>query len=370
MAYQRPQEHAFVKIEKDIKAWSIPGVVLLCGKEAYLTDHYRERLIDEFVEPAAAAMDLTEIDREKVDPVDLVQMAETISLLSPRKVILIRDFIDERGKYPKAFESGEIEPKAFFACLSQIPPESLVILTASVPITTGDYKKKSDGRKLKKLGDEVKKAGGNLYDFGPLDPGQLNSFVIGRMKRAGKECTTGALRRIVNETGYSSKDVNYDLYALENDLKKVIAHAGERKTITDEDLDDVLTINPENNVFHMLDAIISGRKDRALLLLNKQLEDGESEFGILSIAVRQLELMFIAAQLRQEGAGPGQITSYLVKEEKTQKFRAENVMKASSRMPLDGVKHMFLSALSVEEHVKTGLMDSRLALEYFISESR
>ena len=54
MAYNRtPQEHAFLKIERDLKAGEIPGLVLLCGREDYLTDHYANVLIRRYVEPAS-----------------------------------------------------------------------------------------------------------------------------------------------------------------------------------------------------------------------------------------------------------------------------------------------------------------------------
>lgn len=370
MAYNRaPREHAFLRIEKDLKAGTVPPVVLLCGSEGYLTDHYREKLIETYVNPAARAMDLTAVEREEASPEFIGQTGQTLSLLSERKVIWIRDFINERGKYPKIYEDESVKIKDFFACLKEIPRGTVLIITCSQPNTTGDYRKKSDGRKLKKLGEAVKKAGGAWYEFDALNTGQLNSFVVSRMKRAGKDCTRQVLRRIVYDTGYDNSSVNYDLYALENDLKKIIAHAGERRTITEEDLEGTLTINPENNIFHMLDALARNRKDQALVLLNTLLADGESEFGIISSIVKQLEYLYIARELQDEGKNGAQAASWLTKEEKVSPYRAKNVASAAFRMNRGKLRHMFRAALAMEEHIKGGLMDGRLSLEYFISEA-
>ena len=55
MAYQKNSgEHAFITLERDLKSGSIPGLVLLCGEEDYLTEHYTSVMIRRFVDPASA----------------------------------------------------------------------------------------------------------------------------------------------------------------------------------------------------------------------------------------------------------------------------------------------------------------------------
>ena len=67
MAYNRPPaEHAFIKIERDLKAGDVPRLILLCGREDYLTDHYAHVLIDRFVEPASRQLDLVTLSGTEV----------------------------------------------------------------------------------------------------------------------------------------------------------------------------------------------------------------------------------------------------------------------------------------------------------------
>lgn len=370
MAYRKaPQEHAFISIEKALKAGRIPGLVVLCGSESYLTDHYLHVLVDRFTNAASRALDLTEYDRSSVGTEQISEAGETISLLSERKVIVVRSFIDEHGKFPRNFERSSTELKRFFEYLQQIPEGTLLILTCDRPLTSGDYEKQSDGTRLKKLKTAVKKAGGTTYEFGPLDQSQLESFVIKRFQKAGKNCTRQVLRRIVHGTGYDNKYVDYDLYMLENDLKKIIAHSGQNVTVTEADLDGILTDSQENNIFRMLDGIGRNRKDQALLYLASMLEAGEKEMGILAQIVRQTELMLIARQIQDEGCSRAQVLQYLEKKEKTGRYRAENIASAASRLQTARIRRMLAAALQIEEHIKTGLMSPRLALEYFISES-
>lgn len=368
MVYQKaPAEHAFITIEKDLKAGTISGLVLLCGQEEYLIQHYANVLVDRFVDSASRQLDLV-ILRDKDITAEAIQTnAETFSLLSERRVIWLQDLINSRGKLPKHLEQKRTGMDDLTTYFPEIPEGVLVLITTEKPVTTGDYNKQSDGKKLKKLQTAVKKAGGSVYDFTALDQNQLRGFVSKRFMNAGKTCTPGVLRRILRDTGYGSKYADYDLYTLENDLKKIIAHSGSRQCVTEEDLEGTLTISPENNVFRMLDAISQGRKDQALLYLNTLLEDGDSEFGILMNIVKQVEMMLSAREMLDEGKSGAQIISWLKKEERTQEFRAKNVVGAASRMQTGRLRSMLAAAYRVEEHIKDGLMDPRLALEFFIA---
>ena len=367
MAY-KSAEHDFVRIERDLKAGNIPGLVLLCGKEDYLTDHYAGTLIDRFVDPASRQLDLITLSGAEVSRQALESGAETVSLLSERRVVYLPGLVDARGKLPKQLERGSDDADDLMAYFREIPEGVLVLITAMKPVTTGDYKKQSDGRALKKLQTAVKKAGGAVYEFNALDEDQLRGFVSKRFMTAGKTCSRGVLQRISRETGYGSRYVEYDLFTLENDLKKIIAHSGSRPVITEEDLEGTLTVSPENNVFRMLDAISRGRKDQAMIHLNTLLENGDNEFGILSNIVKQLEIMVTAREMQDEGCRREQILKWLKKEEKVQEYRAKTAAETASRMQTARLKQTLMRAYEIEEHIKTGLMDARLALEYFIAE--
>ncbi len=369
MAYSKaPQEHAFIRIERDLKAGRIPGLVLLCGEEDYLTDHYANVLIGRLINPASKQLDLAELSGAEVTAEAVEANAETISLLSERRVVYLPGFVNRRGKFPKTMEDSEKQLKELLEYFKNVPEGVLLLITAEKPVTIGDYRKQSDGRKLKKLQTAVKKAGGEVYDFTALDQVQLQGFIAKRFHTAGKEVSRAAVQQIIHETGYGSRYNDYDLFTLENDLKKVIAHSGSRPQITEEDLRAALTVSPENNVFRMLDAISQGRKDQALIHLNTILEDGDSEFGILAQIIRQLEIMVICRELQEEGNPRGRIVATLKKEERVQEFRAKKAAEAASRIPADRLRKMLLEALKVEEHIKSGLMEPRLALEYFIAE--
>ena len=368
MAFKQPQEHAFVKIGKDMKAGAIPGLVLLCGTEEYLVDFYAQALINKFVNPATKSLDLLTLDREKATAGAIMEGLETVSLMSERKVIFLPDFIDARGKFPKEFEksSSAKSIEAFADYAASVGSSALLLITAQKPSTSSDRAKQSTGKNLQKLKKIVKESG-TVYDFEALEGGQLRRFIEKRFRDAGKACSSRLIGQIIRDSGYDSKTVDYGLYHLDNDLKKIIAHAGDAPEIAAGDVSLVLTDNPDNNIFAMLDAIGRNRKDEAFRLLDNLLNNGASEYTILAGITGQLELLLTVKEMRDEGIRLDEIQKTLKSEQRVHEFRTKKASELSGRFTTDGLRKILHSAYDVDEHIKTGLMEGRLALEFFIA---
>ncbi|MDO4517608.1 MAG: hypothetical protein Q4B78_00195, partial [Bacillota bacterium] len=208
---KRNEEHAFIKIEKDIKDGNIPSLVLLYGKEDYLVDFYGNRLSKMYVNPAAEALDLMVIDRNYMTTSQIIDNFETMPLLSERKVVYIPRFYDAKAKLPKSFSD---EPKAidrlaeYITNLPDKPGElnRLMVITFSKP---GDD---IAGKALKAspLYKAIKKVGA-IYEFDSLDYGQLRGFIEKRFRVAAKSARRDIINLIIEECGYENKNIDYGL---------------------------------------------------------------------------------------------------------------------------------------------------------------
>ncbi|MBQ6496959.1 MAG: DNA polymerase III subunit delta [Firmicutes bacterium] len=368
----RTDEHAYIKIGKDLKAGRIPGLVVLQGEEEYLVHFYADLLMKKYVNEATKALDITVLDRETVTVSEIIENLETISLLSERKVVLIRDFIDAKGKYPKNLQPpkrNQIGGEGFQSFIDYvngasggIPDGALLLLTIA--------RQEDDGPSAKRLVtdfDRTVSGKGNVYDFGPLDPAQLWGFIEKRFRAAGKQYRSPLISEIVQTCGYTNKNIDYGLYELENDLKKVIAHSGASPEITREDVVGVITMNPENDIFGMLDAVAGNHKDRALKLLHNLLEDGVNEFQILGMITGQLDLMLVTREMQEEGMSLPAIKEAMYKSDRTNEYRTERALRSARRFRTDDLKRILSSAYDVDMNIKSGLYDAKLALEMFVA---
>lgn len=350
--FYREKEHAFITIGKDIKEGKIPRLVLLCGKEDYLIRWYSDVLIKKYISEACRSIDLVSLEGEFLTLEKVKESLETVSLMSERKVVFLPEFTPAAGKALRGFSDNDV--KGLTEYFKDIPEGALLLITAS----------EQDEAKSKKnkVRTAVEKYG-KVYDFQALNDGQLRNFIEKRFREAGKSCAPSTIRMIMSESGYGNKAIDYSLYNLENDLRKIIAHSGSETQIMPEDVREILSSNPENNVFAMLDAIGRNRKDEAFRLLHNLLQSGTPVFNLLRLITGQLELILSVKEMREEGMSLTEMQKKLG----VHQFRVKKAMAVTGQYSMKDLRAALCAAYEVDEHIKTGLLDGQLALEYFIA---
>ncbi len=359
--YRREKEHAFITIGKDIKDGNIPRLVLLCGQEDYLIQWYMKQLVDSFVSEVSRPIDLVVLEGEQLTLERIKESVETVSLMSERKVVVLPDFLPAAGKVQKGFPDNDVkELTEYFA---HIPEGSMLLITVSTKEDVQTSKKDLEKIKKNKVRTAVEKYG-NVYDFEPLkDRRHLKGFIEKRFIAAGKRFMPSITDLIVSESGYGSKSISYSLYELVNDLQKIIAHSGPSPEITAEDVISVITVNPENNVFAMLDAIGRNRKDEAFRLLHNLLAAGMGEIALIWRITDQLELILSIKEMREEGLS----LQAMQKQLGVHEFKIKKAAEVTGNYSLEDLRRVLQAAYEVEGHIKTGLFPGPLALEYFIA---
>ena len=343
--------HAFRTIQKDVKDGSISNLLLFHGEEQYLVQWAYELLKSRYISSGTEAMDLLEVDGADADIDVIKEFCETFSMFSEKKILHIADipllWKNISGKYSENFT------KELCEYLSDVPDSVIVVFTG----------RKSDPKaKQGKLFKTIQKHG-KVYDFEPLDKPLLRGFIEKRMKAAGKTIRPSVIDTVIYESGYLNNDVEYGLYNLENDLKKMIAHSSTQE-ILPADVAASLAASLDTNIFAMLDAVSRKRKDEALRLMWNIISSGENPFFIIRMIVTQLEFMLKTKEMRSEGIPVAKIA----KELRVHEYRIKKAASFSDRMSEDDIRTILIYAYEIDSNIKTGLMDSNIALEYFVAE--
>lgn len=356
----KAEAHAYEKLGKDLKIGKIPGLVVLYGSEEFLVHFYANAIINKYISEPCKDLDLVTLTKDNVTLDAIIDNLETISLMSERKVVFIPDFIDSKGKGPKALDGSAADKFAEY--VKTIPQGSLLLVT----ISKQEDERGEAGLKKLKLFKAMASAGAE-YEFGPLNQGQLRGFIEKRLRASGKKYRSAVPEFIARESGYGSKAIDYGLYTLNNDLQKLLAFCLTSDEIRVEDAREVLTYNPENDVFAMLDAIGRNRKDEAFRLLHNILENGGSEFQLLALITKQLELMLMAREMREDGMNLTAIQKALKKSERAHEYRVKKALDLGNRFTVSDMRRMLSSSYDVEVNIKTGLMPSEIAMEFFVA---
>lgn len=340
--------NAFNNILEDIKKGTVMNTVLLCGTEQFLVSWAKNSLVDKFVNPATRALDLKvfepgEFSSDSIE--SLREAASTTPLMSERKVVLIEN-------YEKAWKA-DAEKLAEF--IPEVLPGTLLIITAPPE----DRNRKGVKSKLK----EAVAKHGRVYEFGPLSERDLIKFINKRLNALEKNISPQAMNLLLQTSGYFNSEIDYALYNLESDIKKIAALA-KGPVIGEEEVAAGISDNLEYNVFKMLDAVSQNRKELAFKLIHDMLlhKDG-NEHQMLATIIGQLELMLMAKELSEKGMTQPLITREL----KVHEYRVKKAMNFSSKYTLKDLRRILMLAFDVDRQIKTGLLEGPFALEMFIA---
>ncbi|KAF0203880.1 MAG: DNA polymerase III subunit delta, partial [bacterium] len=297
---------------------------------------------------ACKDLDLSKLDGNVITFEEFRNNCETLPIMSEKRVVLISDF--KLLESIKTKGMGEEEEKLLIEYLKSLPKSSVLIIT-----TFGVDKRK-------RLFKTISEYGGS-YDFTELDEKSLKTFIVKKFKEAGKTVKPMVVEELINISGYYEKETDYTLYHLDNDIKKALAY-NEGSEIKIEDIDATVSGNINTNIFALIDSLSRDRKDEALQLLHNLLVSGEKEYKLLALICSQFETILAVKELKEEGKPYSEIVKILGIHE----FR---VKKAAAFAELYSVPHLrkvLQKAYDVDKNMKTGLLESSIALEMFIAE--
>ena len=220
-------------------------------------------------------------------------------------------------------------------------PESTVLLF----YCTG----KPDGRK--KLYNAVKKLGG-IVTFSPLRGAELVRFVTDAFRQAGKECDERTAEYLIFTVGD-------DAGLLRSEVTKLASYAGDRPAVLSSDVAALATPSTECTVFQMVDAVVTGQKSRALLLLRNQLLSGTDRMSILAMLLRQYRLLQHIKIMQYEKRSGDFIRSALG----VPPFAVDQYIRQASGYTGGQVKNAVRICFDTEYAVKSGRMQQEGAVE-------
>ena len=358
MAYKdRNEEHPFKTFAKMTaeaeRTGSYPRVILLCGKEDFLVRWAESDLKSRLINPVTAALDCSIFNEDNQNAYDIISACETLPMMSARKLVIVEDSDAFYAARPTDMDADGVT-----ALCEYIPniPETTLLLIVSAKVD----KRKAIVKSIAKTG--------LIYDFSPLDDSSLTAWMQKRLALAGRSASKSDMLRFAKRNGYGDKERSYNLFNLENDLKKIFA-LSQNTYITEDDFLAAGDGEPETAAFLLLDAAFSGRKGYALTILHNSIEaeTPSKETGIilsfLGLICSQLEIMLEA----KERAGEGQSQKEIEAEMGINSYRLQKAQQASSSRSVEQLSKNLFDAFQIEKNMKQGLLDPRLDLELFIA---
>ncbi len=336
---------SYKEFTKDLQGDTLPNIMILWGKETFLSDWAARAVEDRYATEVSRQFDVLEFDGNEADFYRIEEACETLPLFSERKVIVVEDPPSLGGR---SAAPGEDSLTAY---MKDPSPTTCLVLVC--------------GEKIDKRKAMYKTAvkTGKIYEFTPLAPPDLKKWIRKRIRSHKKQIPDRELQQMIDQSGYYDRDSDYSLYHFENDISKVVLHS-ETDTITAEDVRISMSGNADTNVFALIDHLGKGNKKAAFDMLTDMFLYGENEYRILALLSGQFEKILGTKQLLAEGKNRKQIAQILGARD----FQVDRFLNAGRKYSEEELKKILEKIYSSDKKIKSGDMDSRIALELLIGE--
>ena len=318
------------RIDMDIKNGQLNHVYLLYGEERYLIRQYRDKLKKAIIDPDDT-MNIASYEGTDFDVKDLIIAADTMPFFAERRLILVQD--------SKLFKKGGDELGEYLA---------------AAPDTTYFVFVEEEVDKRSKLFKAVTKCG-NAVEFKTQTDETLMRWVGSRIGKEGKNITQSAYQSFISKTGT-------DMENIEKELEKLICYCMDKEVIEPADVEAITTEQISNKVFEMVDAIASHRQKHAMELYYDLLALKEEPMRILFLITRQFQILLTVKVMSNQGFGNKDIAAKAgCPEWAVRKYQSQ-----AKAFSVEQIRNAIEDGVSYEESVKTGRMNSQMAVELFI----
>ena len=318
------------KLLQDIKNQEYSQIYLLHGEESYLRKQYRDKLKAALVDDGDT-MNNHYYEGKDTKAEEIIDLAETLPFFASRRVIVI----ENSGWFQKGGDK-------MAEYLPGLPDTTYLVFVE--PLID----------KRSKLYKVVNKQG-RISEFAHQDEQTLKRWVLGMLKKEGKNITAADLQFLLERTGT-------EMAHIKTEMEKLLCYTMEKSEVTREDIEEVCTKRVQNQIFDMINAIADRNQKRALDLYYDLLTLKEPPMRILALIGRQFNLLLQVKELKKKGY------SQVVIAEKTglHGFIVGKYEKQAAQFSTTKLREALEACVEADENVKTGKMNDVMSVEILI----
>jgi DNA polymerase-3 subunit delta len=298
-----------------------PGYVLL-GDEVFLYDRCRKAVLATLTPEEARDFSLHDLDLADTSIFEVLDRAQTPSLMAPFQVLFVRNLKTLYGRGSKKEEFAAID--AYFRSPN---PQALILFVADhlrIPtdLRKMDYQDKERYEKIREtLGDWC-----GTVELARVDENDAIKWVTVTAESRNVKFDPDAARELVDSLGA-------DMMLIASEFEKLLLYVEGKSRVTLGDVETMVLAAKQRSLYELTDAISAKDRPRALLLLHGLLNasDGgeDSAIGHLYMLARTFRQMLIISE--KNVRDPRAIWQVLWQGFRMPPFAAEDLIKQARR---------------------------------------
>jgi DNA polymerase-3 subunit delta len=276
-------------------------------------------------------MNINRYEGYSCNPLEIIDMAETMPFLSDKRVILV-----ENSGF---FKNGCAELAEYLKASS----ETSILIFVEKEVD----KRKDIYKSLSKAGFEI--------DCSTQDDDMLKKWIASKFLGEGKKISPRAQTVLLDRVGT-------DMSNLSTEIEKLVCYAIDRGEITEEDINAVCANYLTSRIFAMTDAISAQDQRRAIELYYDLLALKEPPARILSLITRQFNIMLQIKEMSDNRRDKAEIASAV----KIAPFLVGKYQTWARNFSFEQLHAALEMCAMNDEAVKTGKLDYVISVEMVI----
>jgi DNA polymerase III subunit delta len=238
---------------------------VLAGDEIFLYDRCRAALLKAFVPEDLRDFSLSDLDLASTNIFEVLDRAQTPSLMAPFQVIFVRNV---RQLYTRGAKKDE------FAALDHYfkspNPQALLVFVADFVRITNDTRRMEmdDKNRFERL-QETLGAHCGMVELARVNDEDAMRWAVSTAQAAGVKLEPDAARELVDALGA-------DMMLVASELEKLLLYATGRARITLGDVETMVLGAKQRSLYELTDAISAKDRVRALALLHGLLNSSDA----------------------------------------------------------------------------------------------
>lgn len=317
-------------------------ILFLYGKDNYRSRQQLHKMVAKFkADRDPQGLNTIFVDMAKQDIGVLLEKIMAIPFLSEKKMVIIENLLVSKNKEAQKEILKKLEEKSF-------PKDTIILFYEGV-----DQVKTKDAKNLFTRLTQEKYA----QHFEELIGYKLEAWIAHIFKEQQVSATKPAISLL-------AKSCQHNMWGLSNILEQVICFA-DKKEVGIKQVKPFITEHADDNIFNLVDAIISKQSKPIYKMLQEQYVIGKDASYIIAMLIRQFKILI---QMRDLFEREEQLSSaVMAKRMGVHPFVAKKSLVLIKKTNLKSLKKSYSELLHIDEQIKTGQQDQKLLLDLFVA---
>lgn len=318
-----------------------PAIYLLYGDDEYaIRSFLDERLKARMGASADAAMDITTLDGRNKTLEAIQAETHTVPFLANRRMVVLH--------HPLALVKGKTKQDKFKTLLESVPPSTALVLIEDRILEDTHWlitwSKENPQHTWSQL-------------FTLPRGGAMTRWIMDQAQALGGEFDSQAAQLLAS---YSDEDPRL----AKSEINKLLTYVDFSRAVSEDDVRLLVADVRQGDVFAMVDAIGYGDGEKALEMLRRLLEDSEA-LPLFGMIVRQFRLLIQVRELLDEN--PGRSPDDIAAEMGAHPYPIKKIAPQAKLFNLPQLKRIYHQLSEMDQSIKTGRLDDKLALDLLIA---